>query len=120
MKAKMDTTNRHGFRPHLSAMGLARSAPANAPACMVVTRLAERLALAVGPKSVRPNRLQTRSLACRFPVTTRSARLLYFLKSGMVKTPLMIPVSIPNSVPEKQAYTSGRGQLSGSGLLYDT
>lgn len=34
----------------------------------------------------------------------RYARQLYLLKSGRVKTPPMIPVSMPNSVPEKQAY----------------
>jgi hypothetical protein len=30
--------------------------------------------------------------------------MIYFLKSGNVKTPLMIPVSMPKSVPPKHAY----------------
>jgi hypothetical protein len=46
MAAKSAAPRRPGLRPHLSLQGLARRAPAKAPACMTETMLAERLASA--------------------------------------------------------------------------
>ena len=80
---KQAARRRPGLRPHLSAIGLAISAPAKAPACMTDTMFALRLAW-----------------ANLFLVGIWNS----FWNEGSVRTPPIIPISIPNRVPPKQDY----------------
>lgn len=57
MNANTDTSIILGLRPMVSAKGRAIKAPANAPACMTDTKLAERLDAASAGKWLRPNSL---------------------------------------------------------------
>ena len=85
IKPTIATRRRDGLRPYLSAKGLHTSAPATAPACMVVTRLPEMSATALDDLVSKPNSR---------------------LKSGMTSTPPIIPASTPKRAPAKHAFFS--------------
>ena len=90
-------------------MGLASKAPAKAPACITETMLADRFAPA-GVLGRMPNslemgvRLEIGKLPLRGAMPLVLGRwLAYSAKAGRVITPPMMPMSMPNSMPPKQA-----------------
>lgn len=90
------------LRPNLSANQLATKAPRKHPACRVETIFASRLALPILSSPWSPNTLRN-SLVLQVSCFLSQNEGTYFLKLSNFRTPPIIPMSIPNSIPAKHA-----------------